>query len=146
MDSDQRTALSGTLIRWRKNIWAWSDHSPAPEVRDLSTTEYYNFRIRNRRWIEVLVRLAREKEALHWVTRGGYEISLSGYHYGPIVVHEDGRMTRASQNGKVIPEVYLVPVADWLAHDRCLAAQWPATEHNAIVAKARSLGCDYSAE
>jgi len=55
-------------------------------------------------------------------------------------------MTRASQNGKVIPEVYLVPVADWLTHDRCLAAQWPATEHNAIVAKARSLGCDYSAE
>jgi hypothetical protein len=73
MDSDQRTALSGTLIRWRKNIWAWSDHSPAPEVRDLSTTDYYNFRIRNRRWIEVLVRLAGEKEALHWVTRGGYD-------------------------------------------------------------------------
>jgi hypothetical protein len=121
MDSYQRTALSGTLIRRRKNLWAWSDHSPAPDVRDLSATGYYNFRIRNRRWIEVLVRLAREKEALHWVSRGGYIISLSGYHYGPIVVHEDGRMTRASQNGKVIPEVYLVPIADWDAHDQCLA-------------------------
>jgi len=146
MHSDQRTALSGTLIRWRKNIWAWSDHSPAPDVQDLSASEYYNFRIRNRRWIEVLARLAREKEALRWVTRGGYEIALSGYHYGPIVVHEDGRMTRASQNGKVIPEVYLVPIADWDAHDQCLAAQWPAKKHNAIVAKARSLGCDYSAD
>jgi hypothetical protein len=146
MHSDQRTALSGTLIRWRKNIWAWSDHCPAPDVQDLSATDYYHFRIRNRRWIEVLVRLAREKEALQWVTQGGYEISLSGYHYGPIVVHEDGRMTRASQNGKVIPEVYLVPVADWASHDQCLAAQRPAAEHNAIVAKARSLGCDYSSD
>jgi hypothetical protein len=123
MDSDQRTALSGNLVRWRKNIWAWSHHSAAPDDRELSSTEYYNFRIRNRRWIEVLVRLAREKEALHWVTRGGYKISLSGYHYGPIVIHEDGRMTRASQNGKVIPEVYLVPISDWETRDQCLAAQ-----------------------
>jgi hypothetical protein len=117
MDSDQRTALSGTLIRWRKNLWAWSDHSPAPDVQDLSAAEFYNFRIRNRRWIEVLVRLAQEKEALRWVTLGGYKISLSGYHYGPIVVHEDGHMTRASHNGKVIPEVYLVPVSDWEYHE-----------------------------
>jgi hypothetical protein len=117
MDSDKRTASSGTLIRWRKNVWAWSDHTPGVDVQDLSGTDCYNFRIRNRRWIEVLVRLAREKEALHWVNHGGYEISMSGYHYGPIVVQEDGRMTRTSENGNVIPEVYLVPVADWKAHE-----------------------------
>jgi hypothetical protein len=92
----------------------------------------------------VLARLAREKESLHWVTQGGYELSASGYHYGPIVVHQDGRMSRASQNGKVVPEVYLVPVADWVAHDQLLAAQWPAAEHNTIAAKASSLDCDYS--
>jgi hypothetical protein len=146
MHLDQGTALSRTLICWRKNVRAWSDHSPVSDLQDLSASEYYNFRIRNRRWIEVLARLAREKETLRWVTRGGYEIALSGYHYGPIVVHEDGCMTRASHNGEVIPEVYLVPIADWDAHNQCLAGQWPTKEHNATVAKARSLGCDYSAE
>jgi hypothetical protein len=142
MHSDQRTALSRPLIRWRNNIWPWRDQPPASAVQDLRATDHYKFRIRNRRWIEVLVRLAREKEALRWVTQGGYEISVSGFHYGPIVVHEDGRMTRASQ--RVLPKVYLVPVADWVAHDQLLAAQWPAAEHNTIAARARSLDCDYS--
>jgi hypothetical protein len=137
MHSDQRTALSRPLIRWRNNIWPWRDQPPASAVQDLRATDHYKFRIRNRRWIEVLVRLAREKEALRWVTQGGYEISVSGFHYGPIVVHEDGRMTRASQ--RVLPKVYLVPVADWVAHDQLLAAQLPAAEHNTIAAKARSL-------
>jgi hypothetical protein len=141
MHSDQRTALSRPLIRWRNNIWPWRD-SPASAVQDLRATDHYKFRIRNRRWIEVLVRLAREKEALRWVTQGGYEISVSGFHYGPIVVHEDGRMTRASQ--RVLPKVYLVPVADWVAHDQLLAAQWPAAKHNTVAAKASSLDCDYS--
>jgi hypothetical protein len=126
MHSDQRTALSRPLIRWRNNIWPWRDQPPASAVQDLRATDHYKFRIRNRRWIEVLVRLAREKEALRWVTQGGYEISVSGFHYGPIVVHEDGRMTRASQ--RVLPKVYLVPVADWVAHDQLLASQWPAAD------------------
>ena len=126
MDSDQRTALSRPLIRWRKNIWPWRDQSPASAVQDLRATDQYTFRIRNRRWIEVSVRLSREKEALRWVTQGGYAISVSGFHYGPIVVQEDGRMTRASQ--RVLPKVYLVPVADWLARDQQTGRHWSATE------------------
>ena len=98
MPSDQRTALSRPLIRWRPNLWPWRDQPPASAVQDLRATDHYKFRLRNRRGIEVLVRLAREKEALRWVTQGGYEISVSGFHYGPIVVHEDVRMTRASES------------------------------------------------
>jgi hypothetical protein len=122
MHSDQRTALSRPLIRWRKNIWPWRDQPPA----SAGQADDYEFRIRNRRWIEVLVRLAREKEALRWVTQGGYEISVSGFHYGPIIVDEDGRMTRASQ--RVLPKVYLVPVADWLARGQSPGRQWSATQ------------------
>jgi hypothetical protein len=72
------------------------------------------------------VRLAREKEALQWVTQGGYAISVSGFHYGPIVVDEEGRMTRATQ--RVLPKVYLVPVADWLARDQETGRQCSATQ------------------
>jgi hypothetical protein len=118
MHSDQPTALSRPPIRWRKNILPWRDQSPA--------RDRYTFRIRNRRWIEVSVRLAREKEALRWVTQGGYAISVSGFNYGPIVVQEDGRMTRASQ--RVLPKVYLVPVADWLARNQETAREWSPTE------------------
>ena len=116
MHSDQRTNLNGTTFRWRKNTCTWSDRLPTADVQTFRASEPYHFRIRNRRWIEVFVQYAREKEALHWITRGRYEITLSGYHYGPIVIREDGLMTRASLNGKVIPEVYLVPIADWASH------------------------------
>ena len=104
MHSDQRTALSGTFKRRHKNIWARSDHSPAPGVHELTPTKYYNFRIRSRRCIEVPVLAARDNQNLHWITTARYEISLSGYQCGPIVIHADGHMTRASQTGKAIPE------------------------------------------
>jgi hypothetical protein len=56
----------------------------------LERYDYYSFRVRHRRWIEVLVRLARERESLHWVTQGGYEISASGYHYGRLLFMKTG--------------------------------------------------------
>ncbi len=106
----------------------------------MTASEYYNFRIRGEQWLEVPVLTVRKNDDLHWVEHGDYEISLSGDHYGQMVIHEDGRITRASQTGKVIPEVYLVPIADWDAHDECVGAQWPDADHDAIFSKARSLG------
>jgi len=137
---DEMTAFGGTLIRWAKNTWAWSDNSPAPNVRDMTASEYYNFRVRANQWVEVIVHAVREDEDLRWVMEGNYDISLSTDQYGEKVIHEDGRITRASQTGKVIPEVYLVPIADWDAHDECVGAQWPDQDHDAIFSKARSLG------
>ena len=41
----QQTALGGTLLRDLNG--SWSDATPAGNVRDLSASSYYNFRIRN---------------------------------------------------------------------------------------------------
>jgi hypothetical protein len=144
MQSAQCSALGGTLIRLHKNLWAWSDDSPAPLVYDLTASQFYKFRIRGRRWVEALVQTVKENQDLHWIAQAGYKLSLSGYHYGRIIIHPDGRMTRTSLNGKVIPQVYLVPLTDWNSHDYCVAAQWSHRDHEAIIAKASSLGCLYS--
>src|SRR5271166_6467463 len=77
----EMTAFGGTLIRWAKNTWAWSDNSPAPNVRDMTASQYFNFRIRGGQWLEVPVLTVRENDYLHWVERGDYEISLSDDHY-----------------------------------------------------------------
>jgi hypothetical protein len=71
----EQTVLGGALIRWGKNIWAWSDNSAAPNVRDMTSSQYYNFRTRADQWIEVLLQAPWENDDLHWVT-GNYEISL----------------------------------------------------------------------
>jgi|GEM_PF-4798656 len=91
---DEMTAFGGTLIRWAKNTWAWSDNSPAPNVRDMTASEYYNFRVRANQWVEVIVHAVREDEDLRWVIEGNYDISLSTDQYGEKVIHEDGRITR----------------------------------------------------
>jgi hypothetical protein len=77
----------------------------------MTASEYYNFRVRANQWVEVIVHAVREDEDLRWVMEGNYDISLSTDQYGEKVIHEDGRITRGSQTGKVIPEVYLVPIA-----------------------------------
>jgi hypothetical protein len=49
----EMTAFGETLIRWAKNTWAWSDNSPALNVRDMTASEYYNFRVRAGRSIDL---------------------------------------------------------------------------------------------
>jgi hypothetical protein len=139
MNLGEQTALGGTLIHWDKNIWAWSDNSSAPNVRDMTSSQYYNFPTRANQWIEVLVQAPWENDDLHWVP-GNYEISLSGDRHGQFVIDEVGRIIPASQIGIVIPEVYVVPISDWDANDGCVAANWCEEDHEAIVSKARSLG------
>jgi hypothetical protein len=125
MHSDYRTELHGTFIRWRKDTLG-RDYSPVPLLYDRPRTECYKFRMRRRRWIEALVSTVHQNPDLHWIIQAGYAISLSGYHYGPIVVHPDGRMTRPNLTVNAIPRVYLVPLTDWyttranLATARCL--------------------------
>lgn len=139
------TALQGTLNRWAADTWAWKDHTPAPEVKDMSLSWCYNFRCRTddtqKTYVEVPVDLAKNDPDLAWCMDAGYETSASGDDQGERRIHEDGRRTRhtARDGGKVIREVYLVPAADWDAQPPC-GAKWEQKDESAIFAKARSLG------
>lgn len=143
--SEELTALGGTLIRWGQDLWSWRDGKRAANVRDLTLNDCHGgFRCRNyadASYVEVPVKTAAREADLAWVLDGGYRRDLSGDHAGQRVLHGDGRMTRASESGRVIPEVYLVPLADW---DRraadCCGAQWDLAAESEIFAKARALG------
>lgn len=141
MDSNQQTALGETLIRWAANTWAWSDNTPAPEVKDMKPSWYYNFRVQSS-FVEVPSKVAKTEPELAWVLTGEYETGLSGDHYGSRILHADGRETRESQTGKAIPAVYLVPVADWDEWDATtsIGCRWEKADEAAIFAKAKSLG------
>lgn len=141
LSSDNQTALGATLIRWAGNTWAWSDNSPAPEVKDVKPSWYYNFRVQGG-YVEVPAKSAKTEVELAWVLSGEYQTGLSGDHYGSRVRHQDGRETRQSETGKAIPAVYLVPVADWDQWDAetSIGARWEKADEAAIFAKAKSLG------
>ncbi len=149
--STQYTALGGTLVRWAANTWAWSDHTPAPAVRDLTASRHYNFRVRamgSAQYVEVPVKEARSEADLRWVVDGGYQTAQSGDHAGMRVIQSDGRITRVyadadgkSTGARVIPMVYLVPAEDWDAPERqCIGAEWDVTAETEILAKASALG------
>lgn len=136
------TALGGTLTRFAKDIWAWSDHTPAPQVKDMTLSWYYNFRCRtyaDGTYIEVLVDQAKNDPDLQWCI--GYDVVQSGDDKGERRLHEDGRMTHltARAGGKAIRDVYLVPAADWDARPPC-GAKWDSQDEAEIITKAKSLG------
>lgn len=141
----EATALGGTLTRWAKDTWAWCDHTPAPEVKDMTISWYYNFRICIRpdgQWVEVPVDQAKADPDLTWCVDAGYSTSQSGDDMGERRLSLDsGRVTRLStrEGGKAIREVYLVDVADWDARPPC-GARWEKADEPAILAKARELG------
>jgi hypothetical protein len=148
--SEQRkgevTALGGRLVWWGRNKWAWSDGTPAPEVRDITPSWHYNFRVRGDRGpgavVEVPVKTAQAEPELGWVLRGDYPRDLSGDHGSTRTIHMDGRETRTSDSGKAIPEVILVPADEWDEWDAStsIGAKWDKADEAAIFAKARSLG------
>jgi hypothetical protein len=138
--SEEITGFDGRLIRWAKNTWAWQDGTPEPRVQDMLPSWYYNFRLRDQgQTVEVPVKLCRTEQALKWVRDGGYPTDLSGDHYGQQVLQPDGRITRSSQTGKVIPEVYLVPLREWEDHNVCMGAKWSREDEAAIKSKAEQL-------
>lgn len=141
MSTEQHTALGGKLIRWAGDTWAWSDSTPAPQVRDMKPSWYYNFRVGSG-CVEVPAKLTKTEAELAWVAAGGYPVGLSGDHGSTRTLHADGRETRTSDSGKAIPQVYLVPVADWDEWDAeaCIGARWERADEAAILAKAKSLG------
>lgn len=145
MSADQATALGGTLLRWAKDTWAWSDHTPAPHVKDMTLSWYYNFRCRTdgtgQTWVEVPVEQAKNDADLQWCIGRGYMVRQSGDDAGERRLHESGRMTRltAREGGKAIRDVYLVPAEEWDARPPC-GAKWDAADEAAILAKATSLG------
>jgi hypothetical protein len=144
MSQDQITALGGTLLRWGNDTWAWSDHSPAPQVRDMRPSWCYNFRCQGG-FVEVPVKQAESEMELRWVAEGGYQTALSSAYYGERRIHIDGesiRETRVSQTGKAIPQVYLVPLEEWDNWDAeyVIGAKWDRTHEAAIFSKAESLG------
>lgn len=141
------TALGGTLIRWGQDQWAWSDHAPAPQVRDMTLSWYYHFRViayADGQYVEVPVNQARDEEDLRWVRSGGYTRGRSSADTGPREIHLDGRVTRMTtrDGGKAIRHVYLVPVADWDARSAShpVGAQWDKADEAAILDRARKLG------
>lgn len=148
------TALGGRLVWWGRNKWAWSDGTPAPEVRDVTPSWHYNFRVRGSRGpgavVEVPAQTAQAEPELAWVLRGDYPRDLSGDHAGERVIHADGRMTRAysdprtgeTTGARAIPEVYLVPADEWDAWDAStsIGAKWDKADEAAIFARARALG------
>ena len=141
------TALGGRLVWWGRNKWAWSDGTPAPEVRDITPSWHYNFRVRGSRGpgavVEVPVRTAQAEPELAWVLRGDYPRDLSGDHGSTRAINlATGREHRTSDSGKAIPEVYLVPADEWDAWDAStsIGAKWDKADEPAIFAKARALG------
>lgn len=136
--SDQLTALDGTLLRWADDTWAWMDNTPAPEVKDMKPSWYYNFRVQGG-YVEVPKRLLATEPELGWVAT--YREGQSSDHYGERVIHGGGRQTRQSQSGRAIPVVYLVPVLEWDEWDKAtvLGAKWDKTDESKILAKAKSL-------
>ena len=154
MSADQATALGGTLLRWAKDTWAWSDHTPAQQVKDMTLSWYYNFRCRTYgsnsigghdtgpvTYVEVPVDQAKNDPDLQWCAHAGYAVAQSGDDAGERRLHESGRMTRLSarEGGKAIRDVYLVPAEEWDARPPC-GAKWDAADEAAILAKATSLG------
>jgi hypothetical protein len=139
MDNFDLTAFGGRLIRWAENVWAWSDHTPEPRVKDMTMSWYHNFRISGG-CVEVPVKSARSEPELAWVLHGRYRKGLSGDRLGCRVIHADGRITRLSTHGKAIPEVFLVPVEDWDEHDTVIGAKWDENDEDAILIKAKALG------
>lgn len=142
-DSIEPSALGGTLIRWGKNQWAWTNGDPAPEVSDLTLSHAYNFRCRTlgagQVFIEVPVKQAAHNPDLQW-TRG-FDKDLSGDDMGQSRFHADGRVTRVSDRagGGAIREVYLIPRDEWDARP-VVGCQWDRAAEPAIFAKAQTLG------
>ena len=142
-DMEDITALGGTLVRFGVDTWAWRDHSPAPKVRDMRLSDCYNFRCRTYgkggTFVEVPTADAQKQEDLAWCS--SYERSTSGDDTGERRLHDDGRITRASDrpSGGAIREVYLVPVEDWDARPP-VGALWDLADEEAIFAKASELG------
>jgi len=139
MNNDtQLTAFSGALIRWSEDTWAWKDHTPAPMIKDAKPSWYYNFRVQSG-MVEVPVKLAQTEDELAWVRN--YPTGLSNDHKGMAVIHSDGRRTSRSQTGRAIPEVHLVPVADWDEWDAqtVIGPKWDKADEPAILAKASLL-------
>lgn len=152
----EQTVFGGCLIRWGIDLWAWSDGTAEPRVKDDTLSAHYNFRIRTYgsggSYVEVPVDLVRSPSnpELHWVRDlFGLRKDLSHDFAGPRVWHVDtGRVTRLHEDpvtgrlgGRVIPEVYLVPIDEWYKHAfDPVGAIWDAKDEEAIVAKARSLG------
>jgi hypothetical protein len=134
----EHTALDGALIRWSKDVWAWRDHAPAPEVKDITPSWYYNFRVQSG-CVEVPKKLLATEPELSWVA--SYPQGESSDHYGERTIHQDGRQTRRSQSGKAIPTVYLVPVEDWDEWDAktCIGAKWDKSEEAKILKRAKEL-------
>lgn len=89
--------------------------------------------------VEVPVKLAETESELEWVRR--YSRGLSNDHKGMTVLHGDGRRTNQSQTGRAIPEVHLVPVADWDEWDAVtiIGPKWDKANEAAILAKAAEL-------
>ena len=139
------TALGGRLVWWGCNKWAWSDGKPAPQVRDITPSWFYNFRCRGLRpaqEIEVPVKLAESEPELAWVLAGAYPRDLSGDHGSTLTIHMDGRRTRTSDSGKALPEVILVPAAEWDQWDATfiIGPKWDKADEDAVFAHARALG------
>lgn len=141
------TALSGRLIWWGRDKWAWSDGTSEPQVRDITPSWHYNFRVRDSRGpsaaIEVPVKTAQADPELAWVLLGDYQRDLSGDHGSTRTINLDsGRETRTSDSGKAIPEVILVPADEWDAWDAStsIGAKWDKAAEESILTKARSLG------
>jgi hypothetical protein len=135
------TALNGKLVWWGRDTWAWNDGTPAPRVKDITPSWYYNFRIRNyasTSYVEVPMRLAHNDPALAWVR--GYCTGQSGDDLGDRLLTAAGRMVHLSARpgGKAIRGVYLVPAADWDAWDAdtCLGPKWDRTDEAEILARA----------
>lgn len=151
------TTFSGVLIRHAQNDWRWIDGTPEPRVRDSSPSEYYNFRIRSGKWVEVLLRdCHRERDILGWVLAGvesgQYQQSDSGDHRGPLLIDDDGARHMMIEPGedplrgnepivrrRAIPRVALVPVDDWdkWAADHPYGAQWDMANEQSIIERAK---------
>jgi len=135
------TALSGALIRWGPNLWAWSDHTLAPMVRDVPPSQVYHFRFRTyaqgadaeqEAFVEVPTQFANHDTALAWVLTEGFEHSTATRHRDK----PDGAGKGGARRG-----IILVPLSEWKAWDAqwSMGAQWPEADETAVLEKAYTL-------
>ena len=134
------TALDGALER-HADGWRWRDGTPEPLVRDMLASRHYGFRIRESRYVEVPIGLARENDDLAWVQlaadRGELEESWDGDVVGP----DDRSLLGEVRPEKRAARVWLVPIATWDERNRQpIGAEWDREHEDAILRRAAELG------
>ena len=132
------SALAGTLIRWGPDLWAWSDHTLAPQVFDVRGVEVFRFKCRTYgqgddaerlAFVEVADTDIQSNPDLTWVKLADYDRAPANAAQG------DG--TRVKDIS-----ITLVPLLDWLqwAENWCAGAQWKEQDSSSVMEKASALG------